>query len=206
MEESGATSVALWRSALRLLGFVRRIMANHEALTHSSSRVKRFSFADQSCHEVAPVATPRRASNYASKLMASSTYDPTPVPRANGTPTRTAETLVLRQGQSRGQSENAIGVTAPTATLSACKDAIAVQDDDAQMIGQLPKQAWEKIFYFLTDPAGILSERQRRAVIAWGSNRDTLASEAEILGKPASVQIWRVLEGMDCLTYDDISN
>lgn len=204
IEDSGPTSVVLWHSALRLLGLVRRVMANHEALTQFSPRAKRLSSVDQTSHDVDPVTTHRRASSYASKFMSSSTYDPTPVPDANATSTKIIDPPVLRHP--RDYYANVDGITASSATQSSRTGAVTMSNHNPQMIGPLPIRAWAKIFCFLADPSGILSERQRRAVITWGSNRDTLASEAEILGKPASVQIWRVLEGMDCLIYDDISN
>lgn len=76
-------------------------------------------------------------------------------------------------------------------------------DAEPEMIGRLPINALVTILTMLCDPHGALSERQVKNVIHWGRDRETLATEAEVLGKPGSVQMWRVLDGMGCLSYDE---
>ena len=66
----------------------------------------------------------------------------------------------------------------------------------------LPEGAWVKIMGHYLDAGRYLSERQQEAVVRWAIERRTLAREMESLGKPESVQIWKVLEGMGCLAYE----
>ncbi|KAI9825399.1 MAG: hypothetical protein M1832_001129 [Thelocarpon impressellum] len=69
--------------------------------------------------------------------------------------------------------------------------------------GNLPHGVWHGILALAVDPSGILRGDQQAAVLAWAGDRATLAREAEVVGKPAGVQIWRVLEGVGCLSYDE---
>ncbi|EMC97826.1 hypothetical protein BAUCODRAFT_31836 [Baudoinia panamericana UAMH 10762] len=64
----------------------------------------------------------------------------------------------------------------------------------------------------LTDPIAVLvlgkrememmTEKQRHAVIAWGLNRDTLATERGWTGKDESSQVWMLLDSITCLEYE----
>lgn len=69
------------------------------------------------------------------------------------------------------------------------------------MIGAMPEEAWIKILGVLADPAGVLSQDQKFSIVAYAKDRSTLAQEAVSIGKPDSVQIWRVLDAMGCLSY-----
>lgn len=68
--------------------------------------------------------------------------------------------------------------------------------------GKLPEHLWQKIINMAADPNSILSTQQARNVHEWGRQRETLRREKEFSGKLPSVQIWRFLEGLDCLTYE----
>lgn len=70
-----------------------------------------------------------------------------------------------------------------------------------EVIHGMPASAWMKILRRHCDPMGVLSDLHLKGIYAWGRDKGTLAAEAEQLGKPQSVQIWRVLEGMRCLSY-----
>jgi len=54
----------------------------------------------------------------------------------------------------------------------------------------------------MADPLASLSDSQIERIVEFAKDRATLASEAEALGKPDSVQIWKVLDGMGSLAYD----
>jgi len=73
-----------------------------------------------------------------------------------------------------------------------------------KMIGPLPDVAWEIIRGMFVDEEGILSRRQRQAVLDYGRDRRTLQDEAGSRGKADSVQTWKVLEAMSCLSYDEV--
>ncbi|KAF8473351.1 hypothetical protein BDZ91DRAFT_714481 [Kalaharituber pfeilii] len=68
--------------------------------------------------------------------------------------------------------------------------------------GKLPEHIWQKIISLTADPQGTMSTQQLRNVHEWGRQRETLWREREFAGKLPSVQIWRFLEGLDCLTYE----
>ena len=73
-----------------------------------------------------------------------------------------------------------------------------------KMMGGLPEEAWKVILGMLVDEEGILSRRQRQAVLEYSRSRRTLHEEAGSRGKADSVQTWRVLEAMGCLSYDEV--
>ncbi|KAL9582943.1 MAG: hypothetical protein Q9212_003009 [Teloschistes hypoglaucus] len=66
----------------------------------------------------------------------------------------------------------------------------------------LPEEIWARIVGDCLEARRFMSERQQQAVLRWAVDRATLAREMESLGKPESVQIWKVLEGMGCLAYE----
>ena len=68
--------------------------------------------------------------------------------------------------------------------------------------GKLPEYIWHRIIAYVADPNNTMSSQQLRNVIEWGRQRETLMREKEFAGKLPSVQIWRFLEGLECLTYE----
>jgi len=68
--------------------------------------------------------------------------------------------------------------------------------------GSLEVGTWIAIIAFAVDPKGILSEKQRHNIVDWARSSETLAREKELSGKTKAVQIWRLLEGTECLGFD----
>ena len=66
----------------------------------------------------------------------------------------------------------------------------------------LSHDVWRRIAVHVIDANGIMSEAQQDAALRWAMNYRTLTTETESLGKPRSAQIWKVLDGVQCLTYD----
>ena len=64
------------------------------------------------------------------------------------------------------------------------------------------EDVWRRILGLAAGADGIMSENQQRSMLSWAMNRKTLSKESEILGLTLASQIWRVLEGTNCLTYD----
>ena len=64
------------------------------------------------------------------------------------------------------------------------------------------EDVWRQIIGHAAGANGIMSEDQQRSMLSWAMNRKTLSKESEILGLTLASQIWRVLEGTGCLTYD----
>lgn len=71
---------------------------------------------------------------------------------------------------------------------------------------QLPlgfsQEVWRRIIAFSVNANEILTENQQRSVMKWAMDRSTLNRERESLGLKQSAQIWKVLEGMECLAYE----
>ena len=65
-----------------------------------------------------------------------------------------------------------------------------------------PEDVWRRIIGLAAGADGIMSENQQRSMLSWAMDRKTLSKESEILGLTLASQIWRVLEGTGCLTYD----
>ncbi|KAF2460561.1 hypothetical protein BDY21DRAFT_167775 [Lineolata rhizophorae] len=74
--------------------------------------------------------------------------------------------------------------------------------ENPYLSGKLPVHIWQRILALSTDPNGVLSKAQQKAVVNWAGNKCTLRTERGLLGKPRSVQIWNVLDNMGCLEYE----
>ena len=68
--------------------------------------------------------------------------------------------------------------------------------------GGLTEDLWRRIIALAVGADDVLSEKQQLSILRWAMDRGTLQKEMEVLGKPESAQIWKVLEGMGCLCYD----
>lgn len=70
--------------------------------------------------------------------------------------------------------------------------------------GGLPAAIWKFIIVMASDPDGLLSPKQRSNLFDWAKTRDTVERERELSGKLRSLQIWRILEGTECLAYETL--
>ena len=61
---------------------------------------------------------------------------------------------------------------------------------------------WRKIAAYAIDINGTMSEAQQDVTMRWALDYRTLIIETESLGKPRSAQIWKVLDSIQCLTYE----
>ncbi|KAI5841549.1 hypothetical protein DFP73DRAFT_633327 [Morchella snyderi] len=68
--------------------------------------------------------------------------------------------------------------------------------------GNLPAELWIRIIALATDPKGVLSGKQRKNIVTWAKTSESLERERDLAGKLRSVQIWRVLEALECLSYE----
>lgn len=69
-------------------------------------------------------------------------------------------------------------------------------------VWSLPEDAWINIIQHVSDPEGLLSTRQCVRIIAWAQDLQTLQKEMELTGKLRSLQLWRALESVGCLSYE----
>lgn len=65
-----------------------------------------------------------------------------------------------------------------------------------------PEEVWRRIMVVAAGAEDVMSEAQQRSVLRWAMDRGTLSKERESLGLKESAQIWKVLEGMECLAYE----
>ncbi|KAI5777507.1 hypothetical protein EDC01DRAFT_732399 [Geopyxis carbonaria] len=68
--------------------------------------------------------------------------------------------------------------------------------------GNLSEDVWISIIKKTADSNQLLSSDQCLRIVVWAKSRETLEKERELAGKLPSVQIWKVLDGMGCLSYD----
>ena len=61
---------------------------------------------------------------------------------------------------------------------------------------------WRRILAYAIDANDVMSSRQQRSMMDWAMDCETLRMEREHLGQTIAGQIWRVLDGTGCLTYD----
>ena len=206
IEELGPLNIEMWAAALRLLALVRRTM-----ITSRPTIVVFPSHSDTSLEESLDqrqkpfLYQSITQATYASKLIPHTKQKAPPASDIIGVSDTSSTPRVRKYSPRRGHRSSGSGSSQSTSQRTTIHEpgrfrgAFEITEPD--LIGPLPVRAWEIVLGTLADPRGVLSEHQRRQVFAWGRDRGTLATEAEGLGKPASVQIWRVLEGMGCLAY-----
>ncbi|KAI9654437.1 MAG: hypothetical protein M1831_005403 [Alyxoria varia] len=229
IENSGIHHVALWSAALKLLTYTRPILIKDRSLINfpvlgpeQSGKPRLPSSLEDSPTKGKSSSVMRKSSapTYASKLQVNRN-GAGPVLSVTGESSRPVTPHVadwLRKS-SRSQDKTASPARTPGhrsrasagGSSSQSKDKISPLKGAITMTGErqydtsgrLPTEACRRIICELADPRRLLSSRQREAVLTYGANRRTLATEAASLGKPDSVQIWRVLEAMGCLFYDE---
>ena len=65
-----------------------------------------------------------------------------------------------------------------------------------------PGEIWRRILVEAMGATGLLSPGQQRSVLTYGMDRKSLRKEREALGLKEAVQVWHVLDDMDCLAYE----
>lgn len=82
------------------------------------------------------------------------------------------------------------------------KLASKIQEEEPPLLGNLPFELWVKIIAFVADPDRLLSGRQLLYLCKWGKSRESLQKELLAIGKLRHQQIWRVLDGAVCTSYE----
>jgi len=212
IQNQGATAVSLWGTALRLLAYTRQIMLDNIEDDQLSSDVANGS-PTQSVRSAGvhdDRTLPQQHNTYASRVV----MDPNnkndailAITDTSNTPIKPAVFRTRKRrdsfsvGSDLSASEDSPG---KTLVLDAPIELRQRTPKTPKMIGPLPDIAWEIILGMLVDEGGILSMRQTHAVLQYGRDRRTLQEEAASRGKADSVQTWKVLEAMSCLSYDEV--
>lgn len=210
LEETGPQIVDLWRTSLKLLTYIRKLLPHREApldTTPALSDQRSVSDSPELVRDSLPrTPTPKQEQQtYASKLViqnaekfGTGVSSPPGTPQVFRHPRRRHENVSFHSDSSSPQS-----TMNGHARAAIVKAAMHMTQADVEITGRIPVTAWIRILRLLCDPDGVLCQRQVDGITSWARNRRTLAIEADGLGKSDSVQIWRVLEGMGCLSYDD---
>ena len=212
IERRGVSHVCLWLTALRMLRLVRNILSPAASdrhfpvvrLTGSIVPIKSHP-KPLSMRPKSRPSTPKKdhsgIRSYASVLRGVATVAP-----SSETP-EAVEAMGI-YSESRTQIEFDMPFAAENADDAPpmeelTKNAYSVETEEPNLEkGQiLPRSLWIRIFKLVIDPDGVLSDRHINAIVAYGTDKQTIASERRLIGSSDSVQIFKVLESMDSLTY-----
>lgn len=218
LEEYGINSIELWKRALHMLVHIRRGMPMSDVASTSpllSQHPSEPASPDQSAIQLPRTPSPNdhvspTHGTYASKLVVDTADVAGPIVSIVGASLTPVKPRVFRHPRARHEnfsfhsdSSSPSSKTNGGARAKVVEAAIHMTNQDDEKIAGLPLRAWIEILRELYDPDEMLSEKQVEFIIRYGRDRGTLAAESEWLGEPESVQVWRVLEAMRCLSYDD---
>lgn len=194
LKKLGPQSVELWIASLRMLSTARQILlAQPKEQLYGGGNT----LGSKSLDNPAPKPT------YASKLKIGTSFPAEPVLATTGiakTPT-TPVTPPKRKGSNVPASRQTPQLTS-TPQAATVPVVIITSPGPPPMPFGLSEALWRRIIALASGAVGIVSSEQQESIVRWAKKRDTLGREREALGKAESEQIWRVLEGMGCLSYE----
>ncbi|KAL9589267.1 MAG: hypothetical protein Q9203_001949 [Teloschistes exilis] len=198
LKDVGVQSNDLWRKALRMLVVCRNLRTSQG--DHTQAQPTPEAKPDP------PLTTPDL--NYSTLPKPSKPFvgylDPLAPPfAAKGTtqPSTPKSKKPLPKLKTATPSPFARATTSPT-SVSPKTAIFNTKPYRSDLAKGLSEEIWARIVGDCLEADRFMSERQQQAVLRWAVDRSTLAREMESLGKPESVQIWKVLEGMSCLAYE----
>lgn len=221
LKESGAGSIEVWRTALRMLAISRTILFDK-----GNTGSDYFSFGGRSLNFSSPTRSGFSSLSPVSfSLHASCLSHPQNAnfqqhhPHILDVPAW--DSLNLATIGDSTQRKDTSNPPSPTRTNFASSVNAFEQEEGQQkgpegeqkgpdekpkgpkdLPGNLPEDIWVQIITLATDHKDILSAKQRRNVVGWARTSDTLERERELAGKPKPVQVWRLLEGLECLSCE----
>lgn len=209
LKDFGAGSIEVWITALKMLSISRTIFFDKE-----DSGVDYFSLCTRTLQRHSPVRqTFNTFSSRLSGLHVGSLSFPHTAQFQQHHPT-------ILDGQGAWNGPNVLHPTSPTMShkgmfdfpspvqysCSSTTETSELEDVPEkvpkELPGNLPGEVWIRIITLVTDPKGVLSEQQRKNIVAWAKTSESLERERDLVGKLRSVQIWRVLEALECLSYE----
>ncbi len=194
LKELGPQSVELWIASLRMLSIARLILlANPKEQLHGGGNT----LGSKS------LGNPASKPTYASKLKIGVSVPGEPVLATAGisnTPT-TPVTPPKRKGSNVPTSRQTSKLTSTIQADTVPVVIITSPGPPPPPLG-LSEALWRRIIALASGAVGVISSEQQESIIRWAKKRETLGREREALGKAESEQIWRVLEGMGCLSYE----
>lgn len=210
IENQGYRSVDIWMTALKMLPPARVMFVETEYPINFPPLGQGNVTPEASPERQVNSSTPRRttAKTYASTL----TFDLSrrePGFFITGESQRPVTPQVLRRHQrqngSSAGSESRHNSSTPSSRARApsLKGVIGIDRPDPKVVNGWPVRVLRQILVEMADPDRLLSNAQIDAVIAYAGDRATLGDEIGSRGKTDSIRIWRILEAIGCLVYDD---
>ena len=227
LRDGGLTSNDLWWASMRMLKYARIILLQKTPIrtdwvAHAvNTPVKRITSSD-----LRGSATPLRISNTSAAAFSQDAFPRLPSsgisspavtkrPLANSNPNALISSRNTTPRRDSASSSKGL-ITFHNGPLNRVRaeevplppsPAASQSDDEWRTTVVLPREfpegVWTRILAHTAGADGILSSAQQRAVVRWAMDKSTLNEEMGALGKTEQQQIWKVLNGMKCLAYDD---
>lgn len=204
LKELGVGATELWRTALRMLSMSRTVFFKEETVVQES-----FPFFPH-----APLHSSPIRSGYSS-LGSPFSLHPLPPAKTSvdgsgiGFQAPTLPTGWIGSslsGNPVGMSHQLDAPSSPGSIRDNSGSSPATSSHESlqkkPLPGNLDTETWVRIISLAADPKGILTTKQRWNIVEWARRGDTLDRERDLAGKPKSVQIWRLLEAIECLGFD----
>lgn len=222
LKEAGVHAVALWSSALKVLVVARQIAFDpaagpYEGRKRSFGRHAASFFIHRNPHSP-PTSPTRRHSALNPPPSLFDAVCPSPLSTESDDLFPHLESHTSHKSPHHspaGPTTSPPSTTSPPPSPPATTTAAATTTSpstngsnrrtaaESRLPGDLPETLWKKIIGMAMDPDGLLSSKQISNLVDWAKTPDTLEKERELSGKLKSLQIWRILEGTECLAYDD---
>ena len=192
LKDFGPNSVELWRASLKMLNIARQVLVEEP---------KEQSDGGDGSLGKGPLDETKSKPTYAAKLMNGAPVTDEPVVPVIALSNVPATFTIARKRKGSNVPTRQI----PPLTSSLPPSPSPMVSNTPEMVpapSVLPEPVWRRIISLAAGAVGVVSTRQQDSILQWAKNRDTLGKGKEALGKAESEQIWRVLEGMGCLSYD----
>ncbi|KAI4193407.1 MAG: hypothetical protein LQ350_008334 [Teloschistes chrysophthalmus] len=199
LKEAGVQTNDLWRTALRMLVICRNLRTSQGDHTQAQPTPEAKPNPPLTSPELNSPTLPKPFKPFVGYL------DPHAPPLAAKGTTQQPSTPISKKPppklKTATPSPSSRATTSPT-SISPKTGTFDTKPYRSDLAKGLPEEIWARIIGDCLEAHRFMSERQQRAVLRCAVDRGTLAREMESLGKPESVQIWKVLEGMGCLAYE----
>ncbi len=200
LRDGGPHCIELWSASLKMLSIARQILSD-ERKGRSEDQITRDDGISSD-----PAVPSKAEATYASKLMIDTSVSGEPILAITGVSTSPTTPTILRNRNGSTVITPASSRHTPSLDnslqISPISLVINTSSDESELPYGLPGALWRRIITEASGAMGVVSDEQQKSIMAWARNRSTLGREREVLGKSESGQIWRVLDGMGCLSYD----
>ncbi|KAL8699696.1 MAG: hypothetical protein Q9201_005858 [Fulgogasparrea decipioides] len=199
LKEAGVQSHDLWRTSLQMLVFCRTLCPLRQEELHALPKPQQVKpGAVQLVHDPDFPTLPKSKKPFVGYL------DPfSPALAAENTNASVTPKSKKPLPKLKTATPSPLSLTTTSPTSASPKTRMQQHNPyRSDLLFGLSEAAWARIIGYHVGAKRYMNERQQCSVLKWAVDRRTLTREMESLGKPESVQIWKVLEGMGCLAYE----